>query len=165
MAKYETLEDLQRAEEELKEVDRLIEDETDISVKAALQETAVALGAGGVGVAGGGVALYFAGIVGFSGAGITSGLAAIGALVGGGMLAGMAVLAAAPVMLAGGGYLAMRHYRSKKFNEGRQKLRKHAIARRTFLQKLIEDNRDKAEQLVTYQFHLERLTKLIEDLG
>ena len=39
MAKYETLEDLQRAEEEIKEVDHLIERESDSTIKAALQET------------------------------------------------------------------------------------------------------------------------------
>lgn len=165
MAKYETLEDLQRAEEEIKEVDHLIEQESDTMIKAALQETAVAMGAGGVGVLGGGAALFFAGIVGFSGAGITSGLAAIGAIVGGGMLAGMAVLAAAPFVLAGGGYLATRYYRQRKFNEARQQLRQHATARRDFLKKLVDDNADKADKLAEYRLHLNRLTTMIEALG
>lgn len=165
MAKYETLEDLKRAEDEIKEVDLLIEQESDATIKAALQETAVAMGAGGVGVVGGGAAVYFAGIVGFSGAGITSGLAAIGALVGGGMLAGIALVAAAPFVLAGGGYLAARHYRQRKFNEGRQKLRQHAIARCDFLDKLIKDNADKADKLAEYRLHLTRLTTMVEALG
>ncbi len=165
MAKYETLEDLKRAEEEIKEVDLLIEQEGDATIKAALQETAVAMGAGGVGVLGGGAAVYFAGIVGFSGAGITSGLAAIGGLIGGGMLAGIAVVAAAPFVLAGGGYLAARYYRQRKFNEARQQLRQHAIARRDFLRRLITDNVDKAEKLAEYRLHLTRLTDMIEALG
>ncbi len=164
MAKYETLEDLKRAEEEIKEVDQLIEQESNATIKAAIQETAVAMGAGGVGIAGGGVALYFAGVVGFSAAGITSGLAAIGAIVGGGMLAGAAVLAAAPFVLAGGGYLATRYYRQRKFNKARDELRQHAVARRDFLKKLIADNADQAEKLSEYRMHLTRLTNMIEAL-
>lgn len=165
MAKYETLEDLQRAEEEIKEVDRLIDKESDSTIKTALQETAVAMGAGGAGIAGGGVALYFAGVVGFGGAGIMSGLAAIGAVVGGGALVGLGILAAGPFVLAGGGYLAMKAYRHRKFNEGRQMLRQHAMARREFLAKLIADNADKADKLAEYRLHLTRLTSMIEALG
>ena len=165
MAKYETIEDLQRAEEELKDVDRLIEQEGDATIKAAIQETAVALGAGGAGIVGGGAALYFAGVVGFSAAGITSGLAAIGAIVGGGMLAGAAVLAAAPFVLAGGGYMATRYFRQRKFNAARKQLRDHAVARRDFLRKLVTDNADKADKLAEYRLHLDRLTKMIDALG
>ena len=165
MREYKTLEDLQQGEQELQEVDRPIQQEQDETIKAALQETAVALGAGGMGIVGGGVALYFAGVAGFSAVGLTSGLAAIGAVVGGGMLAGAAVIAAGPLVLAGGGFLAAKIYRQRKFNEGRTQLRQHAVARRDFLAKLIADNEENAEKLAEYRMHLGRLTQMIEALS
>lgn len=161
---YENLEELRTVEDELIEVDRLLEQESDERMKAAIQTTAAALGAGTAGGVGGGVALYFAGVVGFSAPGITSGLAAIGALVGGGMLAGIAVLAAAPVALAGGGFFIARHLRMKKFQEARKKLRDHAVARRNFLTKLINQNQDLTEKIAIYKYHLTRLTEMIAEL-
>ncbi|MDP3208679.1 MAG: hypothetical protein Q8M65_05990 [Rhodoglobus sp.] len=159
--KYETIEDLKRAEAEVQEVDRLLEQEQDSTIKDAVQATAVALGAGGVGIAGGGVALFFAGITGFSGAGIVSGLVAIG----GTMLGGLAVLALAPVIVAGGGFWWASTRQKRAFAKARSELRTHAIARRDFLRKLVSDNDDKAEKLTEYRFHLDRLTRLVEALG
>jgi len=165
IVKYETLEDLQRAEEEIKEVDNLIGNESDMAIKAMLQEASVALGAGVGGIAGGGVALYFAGVAGFGAAGITSGLAAIGGIIGGGMLAGGAILVAAPLALTGGAYFLIKFIKRKRFNEARNQLRRHAVARRDFLKKLIENQDNKDEMLAEYRMHLNRLIKMIEALG
>lgn len=162
--KYETIEDLKRVEDELTEVDRLLDQEDDVSVKGAIQETAVALAGGGVGIAGGGVALFFAGVTGFSAVGITSGLAAIGAIVGGGMIAGIGLLAAGPVLLAGGGYLGMRYLRQKKFNDARSKLREHVLKRRDFLHRLVTEKSELGEKLGEYRVHLDRLNRMITDL-
>lgn len=163
--KYETIEDLRHAEEEIAEFDRLLDKETDARVVAALSEiTGGAVGAG-VGAGGGVAAIYFAGVVGFSGAGLTSGLAALGALVGGGMLAGIGLVVAAPLVLGGGGVLIARHLRNKKFNEARSKLRTHAVARRELLERLIREKGDLGESLDKYRVQLDRLTRMISELG
>jgi hypothetical protein len=146
--KYETIEDLKRVELELAEVDRMLDQEKNAEVVKAITEVAGVAAGGAAGGAGGIAAVYFAGLVGFSGAGITSGLAAIGALVGGGMLAGIALVAAAPVVLAGGGFFAARYLRNKKFNEARAKLREHAQARREFLENLMGAAPDSAFETV-----------------
>ncbi len=161
---YKTLEDFQRAEQELGEVDRLLDQESDAEVKGAIQATAAAVAGGAVGVVGGGMALFFAGVVGFSGPGIMSGLAAIGALIGGSALAGLGVLAAAPVVLAGGSYGAVRFVRWRKVREARTKVRAHAVARRDFLQRLVNENGKLGEKLADYRFHLDRLNRMIEAL-
>lgn len=162
---YDTIDELKGVERELADVDRLLDQESDVTVKAAIQETAVALGAGGAGATGGGIALYFAGVVGFSGAGITSGLAAIGALVGGGMLAGIGILVAGPLVLAGGGYLIARSVKAKQVRAARQKLRDHAVVRRDFLKQLIEKNHHLRDELAKYRFHLDRLNSMIDQLA
>ena len=162
---YDTMDGLKEVERELAEVDQLLDQESDVTIKAAIQETLVAAGAGSAGAVGGGAALYFAGVVGFSGAGITSGLAAIGALVGGGMLAGVGILVAGPLVLAGGGYLIARSIKAKKVREARQKLREHAIARRDFLRRMMKDNQHLSDALAKYRFHLDRLNSMIEQLA
>lgn len=162
---YDTIDELKAVERELADVDRLLDQESDVSIKAAINETAAALGAGGAGATGGGIALYFAGVVGFSGAGITSGLAAIGALVGGGMLAGIGILVAGPLLLAGGGYLIARSLKAKKIREARDKLRQHAVVRRDFLKRLVQDNQNLSDQLAGYRFHLDRLNRMIDELA
>lgn len=163
--RYETIEDLRHAEEELAELDRLLDKESDERVVAALSEiTGGAVGVG-VGAGGGMAAVYFAGVVGFSGAGLTSGLAAIGALIGGGMLAGVGLVVAAPVVLGGGGLLVARHLRTKKFKEARAKLRQHAVARQALLERLIREKGELGESLDKYRAQLDRLTRMISELG
>lgn len=163
--KYETLEDLKRAEAEIAEFDKMLDQESNFEVKGAISElSGGAVGAAG-GVGGGLAAVYFMGTVGFSGAGIVSGLAAIGALVGGGMLAGIAVVATVPVILGGGGAAAVRYYRSKQFKEARKKLRAHAVARRDFLERLIKEKGDLGDLLEKYKLSLMRLSTMIEDLS
>lgn len=162
---YETIEDLKLIEAELADTDRLLDQESDQSVRGAIASTAVALGAGGAGIAGGGAALFFAGVTGFSAVGITSGLAAIGSIVGGGMLAGLGLLAAGPVLLAGGGFLIARHLKVKNFREARDKLRASAMTRRDFLRNLVDKNQDLGDRLAEYKVHLNRLTQMIEEMG
>jgi hypothetical protein len=163
--KYETIEDLKRAEGELAELDRMIDQETNEATISAMSEVAGAAVGAGAGSAGGLAAVYFAGVVGFSGAGIVSGLAAIGAIVGGGMLAGIGIVVAAPLVLAGGGLYGARYLRSRKFKEARGKLRQHAQARREFLERLIREKGDLGASLDKYRAALERLTRMVDDLG
>ena len=163
--KYETLEDLKRAEAEIAEFDKMLDKESNCEVKGAISElTGGAVGAAS-GVGGGLAAVYFLGTVGFSAAGIVSGLAAIGALVGGGMLAGIAVVATVPVLLGGGGAMAVRYHRSKQFKKARKKLRAHAVARRDFLVRLIKEKSDLGDLLDKYKEALMRLTKMIDNLS
>lgn len=163
--KYETIEDLKAAEAEIADYDRLMDQESDEQVIKAVSELMGGAVGAGAGTAGGLAAVYFAGVVGFSGVGITSGLAAIGALIGGGMLAGIGLVVAAPLVLAGGGVYLARRSRNKKFNEARSKLRSHAKARKDFLEKLIREKGDLGESLDKYRAQLERMTKLVSDLG
>ena len=163
--KYETIEDLQKAEAEIAEVDRMLDHESDKRVTAAISELAGGFGAAGVGVAGGFAAVYFAGVVGMSAAGITSGLAAVGAVIGGGMLAGIGMVIAAPLVLFGGGYFLVRRHRAKKFNDARGKIRGHAIARKEFLERLIREKGDLGDLLDKYRAQVERMTTLISDLA
>ncbi len=163
--KYETIDDLKRAEEELAEFDRALDQESNREVIEAVTEiTGGAIGAG-VGTGGGMAAIYFAGTLGFSGPGIVSGLAAIGAVVGGGMLAGIGIVVAAPLVLGGGGLVLVRHLRSRKFREARLRLRQHAQARHEFLERLIREKEELGESLEKYRFYLDRLTRMISDLG
>ena len=163
--KYATIEDLQRAEKEIAEIDRKIDQESNTEVIKAISEiTGMSVG-GGVGAGGGFAALYFAGVIGFSGPGIVSGLAAIGGVVGGGMLAGVGILIAAPVVLGIGGFLVTKYIRSQKFKKSREMLRTHAEARRDFLERLIRENENLGEKLSDYRKSLEQLTKMIDDLS
>lgn len=163
--KYETIDDLKRAEGELAELDRMLDQESDERVVNAMSEIMGGAVGGGTGLGGGLAAVYFAGILGFSGPGIVTGLAAIGAVVGGGMLAGIAIVAAAPVALGVGGVFAARYWRNRKFDEARERLRQHAGARRDFLERLIREKGDLGESLDKYRSQLERLTQMIADLA
>lgn len=163
--KYETIDDLKRAEAELAEIDRTLDQESNENmIKAVAEITGVAVGAG-TGLGAGGVAIYFAGIVGFSGPGIVTGLAAIGGVLGLGMLGGIAIVAAAPVVLGGGGFFMTRYLRSRKFKAARLTLRQHALARREFLERLIRESGELGESLDAYRVHLARLTQMINELA
>jgi hypothetical protein len=163
--KLTTLEQLKQVELELAALDRLLDQETNSTIVGTLTELSGGAIGGGVGATGSATALYFAGVVGFSGAGLTSGLAAIGALVGGGMLAGLGVVVAAPLVLAGGGLFAVRHIRTKRFNDARKQLREHAVARRALLERLVRERDELGSELDKYREALARLTQLISELG